>query len=497
MIKTSYLFAIGLVLASVQTSAAEIIFDRPSGTEKTYDLTTQQIYSGETYNFSGVLSTVIFDGDDVWFENPVTAFGFGSWIKGERQGNTIRIKNGQMIYHQDAGDGYPELDVCVVSGTYTNEIPWSDGKEYAELSIMNDGTIVMPEGKMLLATDQYGGILASNNGYFFQPVDLETAIITPPAGLVSEKYCLHYRQAVYDEDIYRPVELIKDGNTFYIKGLCGKYAPEGWSRGQRNGDYVDFASGQLQGVFQNTFLNYMYGGRVDPRGSLEGYEPERSLKFSYSSATGILSSTAAILETIGDRILAESYLYPELKPYTPGEAIPAKPELRGYTEYPDFTVVSFNIPPLDQSGNYIDPKGITWRLIIDGKPYIFNTEIFKFLPENKEYFAWGECDGEKGIDIVFEACGLYTLWLYEDFSTMAVECTFTHEGKSHSTTSDTMYVREAGINTPEVSAEAQEKAAYTLSGIRASESAHGVVITTEKTPDGKIKVQKTFRRGLK
>lgn len=163
----------------------------------------------------------------------------------------------------------------------------------------------MPEGKMLLATDQYGGILASNNGYFFQPVDLETAIITPPAGLVSEKYCLHYRQAVYDEDIYRPVELIKDGNTFHIKGLCGKYAPEGWSRGQRNGDYVDFASGQLQGVFQNTFLNYMYGGRVDPRGSLEGYEPERSLKFSYSSATGILSSTAAILETIGDRILAD------------------------------------------------------------------------------------------------------------------------------------------------------------------------------------------------
>lgn len=165
MAKLSYWFQLGLVLAASSAAASDIVSDRPYGTEKTYDLTTQQIHGGEAYDFSGILSSVVFDGDDVWFGNPITAFGFGSWVKGQRQGNKILVESGQMIHHQDAGDGCPELDVSVVSGSWLGDMPWPDGEEYAEFLVSGDGTIVLPEGKMLLATDQYGSILASNNGY--------------------------------------------------------------------------------------------------------------------------------------------------------------------------------------------------------------------------------------------------------------------------------------------------------------------------------------------
>ncbi len=493
MIKFSYLISIGLMISAAGTASADIVFERPSGTEKTYDLTTQQNYSGETYDFSGVLSTLVFDGDDVWFENPVTAFGFGSWIKGERDGDKIRVKNGQMIFHQDEGDGYPELDVSVRSGYWNGDMPWTDDADYAEFTILSDGTIVLPEGKMLLATDQYGGILASNNGYYFSPIDLKTAACNPPAGLQTEKYCLHYVHSLFREDMYRLVDLVRDDDTFYVKGLCGTYAPDGWSMGKRDGDYVKFASGQFQGIAQENFLNYMYGGHAATNGSLSGYEPDRALQFSYSSDTGVLTSSDVILETIGDRILVDSYDTPELKPYTAKEAIPAKPEMRGFTEYEEFVVVRFNISPVDENGDYIDPDGITWRLILDGKPYVFDPEIFHYLPEKKEVFKWGECDGERGIDIVFENCGMYNLWLYEDFDTMAVECTFTHEGKSHTVTSDTMLVGRSGIDTADISEKTSEIGTYTVNGIRATGEKRGIVIKTFSTSNGTMKAEKYLK----
>ena len=480
MAKLSYWFQLGLVLAASSAAASDIVSDRPYGTEKTYDLTTQQIHGGETYDFSGILSSVVFDGDDVWFGNPITAFGFGSWVKGQRQGPKILVESGQMIHHQDAGDGCPELDVSVVSGSWLGDMPWPDGEEYAEFLVSGDGTIVLPEGKMLLATDQYGSILASNNGYYFRPIDLEAAVCAPPSGLQPEEYCLHYRQSFFGEDMYRLVELVKDGDAFYVKGLCGTYAPDGWCVGRRDGDYVRFASGQYQGVAKEAFLDYMYGGRVDPLGSLDGHEPERSLQFSYSSATGELASSGVVLETIGDRILVDSYAEPELKPYLPKEAVPAKPEMRGYTEYPDFTVVRFNIPPVDENGDYIDPKGIVWRLMLDGEPYVFDPEVFGHLSERKEVFAWGECDGEKGVDIVFESCGLYNIWLYENFNTVAVECTFTHDGKSHTVISDAMEVGHAGIDSPDASCPDGDGEAYTLDGIPADGSAPGIVVEARK-----------------
>ena len=85
--------------------------------------------------------------------------------------------------------------MSVVSGSWLGDTPWPDGEEYAEFLVSGDGTIVLPEGKMLLATDQYGSILASNNGYYFRPIDLEAAVCAPPSGLQPEEYCLHYRQS--------------------------------------------------------------------------------------------------------------------------------------------------------------------------------------------------------------------------------------------------------------------------------------------------------------
>ena len=65
---------------------------------------------------------------------------------------------------------------------------------------------------------------------------------------------------------------------------------------------VRFASGQYQGLPRKRSSIICTEGGLTRSDPFDGHEPERSLQFSYSSATGELASSGVVLETIGDRI---------------------------------------------------------------------------------------------------------------------------------------------------------------------------------------------------
>lgn len=478
--KTLLTLLAGLYCASLH---ADLVLGQPVGTAMTYDLSTVQHYSGESYDFSGIYSRVVFDGSDVWFENPLTFFGIGSWLKGTLEGDVIRIPNGQLIYHQDAVDVYPELDIFVNSGRWNGNTAVSDGKEYAEMRLMPDGSIYMPDNRVLMGVDQYGGLITFNQGYLYVPVDINDVVI-PPADAERRQYSLHYLQDFFNEDIYILTELAVDGDDFYIKGLCGKYAPESWSKGKREGDYVNFPSRQLQGIADDDFLDYMSGGVANYSGALDGYDMENRLQFLYDEKNGHLISGQAVLETIGDRIFVDAYNSPELRPYEPSAAYPAAPVMRDFMAYPEygFRVVRFKISPVDNEGNYIDPKGITWRLIADDGPFTFETSCYTMLDSPREVFSWGETDtgdAERGQDIVFESCGLYNVWLYDmEINTLAVECTYTHDGVSHSVMSNTLVFDPSGVET--VGADNSQETLWHIDGSRVVSGDRGVILGVDR-----------------
>lgn len=463
----------------------EIIYDTPQGNKLTYDLTTEQIYSGNKYSFGGVIMHAVKNDNTIWFQDPITAFGFGTWIQGEISDNIIKIPTGQQIFHQDQEDTYPELDLFIVSAVYDKDRAYPVDTDYIELFINRDGTIELPTGQMIAATDQYGAILASNNGYFLKEVDFENEIVTPPDGLEHEIYALHYQEDFFNNDIYTLTDVCKDldNNKLYIKGLSG----EGWIEGKKDGDYFIFNSGQLLGIVNDLFFNYFYSGHQSFPGSVEGYDLDRSLKFYYDSSQDKMTSVDAALEMLGDRILVESRLYPELQKYTPHAAIPAKPKMMDFSSYPEFKVIRFLISPVDENGMYIDPSGITWRLIVDGQPFVFTNDVYMGIESDKEVFKWGETDGDW--DIVMEHCGLYNIWLYGNHTTVAAECTYTFGEESHTVISDTMILDPAGIDEI-VNMESNNAYYLDLQGRKSTLSSKDIVIKVTRNQEGKIECKK-------
>lgn len=463
------------------------IITNPEGTPKTYDMSTCQMARTETYDYSGIKTDVVFsdDGKTAYFQDIVTAFGFGTWVAGDVVGDSIFIKCGQQIHHQDETENMQAIDVYINAGKMRNgEFVVTDNK-YIKMAIDKDGTISTAKDEGVIATDQYGDLLGKNYAYLLRPFNIETDTVIPPADIASTQYCLNYKD-YFGNEIYRLVNLKADeaNKTFYVQGVAQQYAPESWIKGELKGDSVYFAKRQYQGIAESQFLDFFYPGHADYT-QTNNYALDEHLAFFYDNDKKEFFSEGSALEMIGDKILLEAYDQPSLKPYTPHAAMPATPVMRDYSDYwyNGFIVLRFNISPTDENGYYIDPEGLKWRLIVDGKPYTFNKDTYKFLDADTETFDWGFADN---VDIVFEACGLYNIWFYDDCEEIAAECTYTYNGETHTATSQPMRVKNtSGIDRTEADTKEAVRTVYhDLSGRAVKNPAKGIYIKTVTHADG-------------
>ena len=468
----------------------DIVKDQPEGTVKTYDLSTCQVYMNSSYDYSGIKTDAVVtaDGSRIWFKDIVTAFGFGTWVYGDVKDDAVYIKSGQHIHHQDQIDNFQELDLYLQPIVIEDGMAFTTGDEYIRLDICDDGCLRTREGEGFAAVDQYGGIIGRNYDCLFRPFDLEKETVVPPVDATDTPYCLNYEDDMGNE-IYRLVNVrnSEDGKEMYVQGVAERYAPQSWIKGTVEGNTVSFGQRQYQGLAEGQLLDFFYPGRAD-YSVFGGYELAESLVFTRDGQTGAMTSDGAALEMLGDKILVKRYDRPSLTPYTPHAATPAAPVMLDYSDYRatfGFIVLRFNIAPVDADGMYIDPAGIEWRLLVDGKPYTFKTDTYRFLDKDTETFKWGFADN---VDIVFEACGLYNIWLYDDCKEVAAECSYTYDGVTKTAVASPMSIEggATGISNADGGRRPEAVAVryYDMQGRVVQSPGRGMYIRTETRADG-------------
>lgn len=486
---------ISLLLYSPFTHAQSgIISSAPKGETLTFDLSTTQVYQQQKHEYSGIKFDVISQPDSAlyYFPDIVTAFGFGTYVKGKVVGDTIFIATGQQVYHQDAVYNYGELDLYAKPCRKNGSSAEVTDETYIKFVRHADGSLTTMDGMGVAYTDQYGDLMGYNMNYYMRPFNLQNDSIVPPTDVADRQYCLSYTDWL-GNPIYRLVNLRQTDSAIYLQGTAQQYAPQSWIRGSWKDSKVAFPSRQYQGVAERSFLDFFYAGSSDDSQSL-GYRLDSALVMDYDAETGIYSSRQSMLEMVGNKILVKAYNAPTLRPYTPHEATPQAPQMLGYSDYSSsgFTVIRFNIAPVDVDGNYIDPQNITWRLIKDGQPYTFTTDKFAHLASDTQIFKWGFDDR---VDIVFEACGLYNIWFYDSWNTLQAECTFTYKGSSHTALSNVLRNTTTGVqNVGSVQKRVAKTTFADITGRKATSQTKGIVIKKTTYEDGSVDVEKVVRK---
>ena len=186
--------------AQASATADDIITALPATVENKLYILDTDIMSGvhmQHYTWSGRFCYVTFDsnGKDVYFKNLCSEYVFDTYVKGEIDGNTIKIAAGQHVFHQDEAldQGQEEADLYLRAAVYDGEndemVP-SDA-EYITFNVADDGTITCPEGQGAAYVDPTGYVLAKNHTYKFEPFDIESTV-SLPEGAEIRKYDLQY-----------------------------------------------------------------------------------------------------------------------------------------------------------------------------------------------------------------------------------------------------------------------------------------------------------------
>lgn len=498
------------------SAASDIITDLPAtATEKLYILDTY-IMSGvhmQHYTWSGRFYYIAFDsnGKDVYFKNFCSEYVFDTYVKGEIDGNTIKIPTGQHVFHQESspGEGLEEADLYLASAKISddgNDVVLDEGSRYITLNVADDGTISSVEGYGAAYVDPTGYVLAKNYTYKFEPFDL-SSMVSLPEGVEAVKYDMTYSTETGGGKISTMVDVAFVGNDVYVKGL----APEtqGWVKGTVEDDSVRFASRQFVGRYNNSedltddfavFFNGAYDtGENDVMGRI--YATTADIAFAYDKAAGTLSTDRCVTETIGDLNIYSHMVAPALKPSaTGGVFVPAKPATPELLQYKDFVFsfrITVNIPSSDVEGKPLDTSRLVYRFYMDGEPFTFSMSEYNYIDGDMVDVPYSYLDYDGlGSDISMGSSpDERTIVLYREFSKIAVESEYTVDGVSHK--SDRyVYDVAAGTGTIEPAGPASgvgqaaagtyvEKVVYTdLSGRAISRPEKGLYIRTCIMSDG-------------
>ena len=149
-----------VLFSTIAQAQSDIISAQPEGLIKTFDLSTAQVYQRNQYEFSGIKMDLVYQGDTtVYFPDIVTAFGFGTYVRGQVSGDTILIKSGQNVFHQDPVYNYMELDLyaqpCLKNGSTANVL----GDEYIKFLRNADGSLSSIGDTGIAYVDQYGDLI--------------------------------------------------------------------------------------------------------------------------------------------------------------------------------------------------------------------------------------------------------------------------------------------------------------------------------------------------
>ena len=213
---------------------------------------------GQLYydNQSGYTSIVETADGEVFFKDFISLAGTGTYVKGTKEGNTITVANGQVVYF-NADYGY---------GLRLGMISYDEEAGFAEVDVDNftltvdaDGNITLEgtgdplEGGNMVAlfwTDDntfsgwadYGTVFTYDENY------VAPEVITPPAGLEALVYKMKAIDYNTGSTVTANCNVIIADNDVYVQGMFSDF-PNSWIKGTMEDGIVTFPIFQYLGDY--------------------------------------------------------------------------------------------------------------------------------------------------------------------------------------------------------------------------------------------------------
>lgn len=385
-------------LQAQHRAAKHPVDEQPEGTLKTYAMNTVYFTRdmGEEVHRYGQKTMLVFTDDgEVWIQNFINTFTYGTWIKGEISSDRKKVvfENFQPYLEQGGYTYYVSLAYQAQDGDY-----WAD-MNTEEFSFDYDeqtGILSNLDLAITLASDE-GGANTLNLGYEFKPFTDE--LLQLPESLTKDdiqQYSLRYDSK---DPYYFPtmVYVAREGNDFYFQGFSTK-TPDAWVKGTLNakGDSVIIENGQYVGLYDGLYFLYMKGA------SYSGYDTDGwpiyknkdHVALAYNEADKSLYGPDGILFVLGKELrggYSQSIPSQDMKPFYGVAAKPKTPQIRYFDIDTQYNTVpsslAYVVPVEDVNGNFINPDSLYYRVFVDGEQWHFENgkgQFYQHFPDEWE-----------------------------------------------------------------------------------------------------------------
>lgn len=530
-----------------------VITKQPSGTlhtnliascvgfEKFY-LSNFRISSVINYRSAQVVEA---DNGTVYIQNPIPSFPADTWVKAERAGGDTLVVAAQEIYDYQN----EKYQICRMkyTGDEAHAMPnyEMDKENPAVTYLWKDGVLRSTSDFDDLYT-QAIGVCKVKTGQWFEyaatHVEIAPQTDTPtplPEGVEAEpfivRYVDHQRFLVPEEfemtTEYDTVYVAFSGNDIYVQP-CPELNVKGWVKGSIEGDKVTFPSRQYLGFDEERGIHYYFLTGNEHRYTDEpfaeyynhffrDFDVTDQLVASIDADTRTISSDQVFAVFSGDRscsdLYGDLYGYPfsEAHPYSCAfygftffkyEERPASlrcPDFITYTDYMDNPYyenirLSFYIYPETVEGNYLDKNRMYYEVFVDDPedPYEFDASSYLLINNDFSYIPF-QLDDAYDIRCFGVQHVLYVY--FTGFDRIGVRSFFEAKDGQEYYSPICWYDVETGQSynsvpslTPATGTTSTEF--FDLAGRRIGASAKGLVLRSERTPDGQHRFVKTIRK---
>lgn len=463
----------------------EPVYD-PEGTDELYIMkyVDSNGFMDVTYTNGKVTMRTAADGKTVWF-NGLTPGGNReskgekeSWLKGERNGNDITIKAGQVLVKNDAHTLYLQVAHLNDYGEVT------EFETETHFTVGEDGSIAQADSDDWLVIykdseeDGYFSSFGLFNGMSMQPIG-ELTRWEFPEGSNPQTYTLKGND-LQNGYITRLVKVAFVGDKCYISGLAKSSLDEVYEGTYRN-DTVTIAAGQ---IVKDADLFYF---RIMPAIFADDGDADLQQDFVFEVSKDkhtltLAPSEVALCETNYAVETLVSAMKEVSLSYYAGDvaAKPATPEFLTYDE--QNTAFYVNIPATDVDGNYINADKLTYRFYVDGAPFTFTPDTYVKLTESMTDIPYNFADNYD----FYSNPGYKVVCFYNlDANYVELESTYTVDGVATSSDRARYTLVEDGISAASASKTVKATTYANLLGQRVARPAAGsIVLKTVEYTDG-------------
>lgn len=493
----------------VKRSAAtdDIITTLPSTAKDSLYLEDTYIMSGvrlQHYTWSGHFHHLAFDADQktIYIKNLCSEYVFNTYVKGTIDGDSIVVPTGQHVFHQDAGDGKEEADLYLkavrINDDSTGVVVDSETANIV-FYVSKNGVLRTKANVGAAYVDPTGYVLAKNISYQFEPFDSLSALVQLPAKADTLVYDLKYKTETGEPEVGTKAVVAFAGNDVYVKGLSLNVP--GWIKGSLKDGLVVFPSHQYLGRYnhaadlESDYAVFFNGAKDTGESGLFGeiYATVDSVAFTYDAATKSFSTTQSVTETIGTVNPYSHMVEPSL---TPSSAIGYEPAVPEAPSIQNFKRMGFNywlnimVPSLDVDGKPLNTDSLSYRLIVDDKPFTFSKSEYNWIESDMTELPYSYLDYQGlGSDIMNMGGDMRRITFFANHKTIAIESIYRMNGTVNVSK---RYVYDVASNSGVLTGigNVQGKPAVDgveyvdLHGRKVSTPRHGVFVKIEKRQDG-------------